>query len=77
MKELFPVNSVKMLSPRLKWMKKHRLSTEENGRRKPEERWMAWSASYLTVPRGFGETEEEAIRDWGVRAKQKLWNELP
>lgn len=64
---------------RLAWMERHRITTEHRPRaKKPEEVWKAWSANYTAHPSvGYGQTEEEACRDWGVRAKQTLWNELP
>lgn len=77
MKELFPASSVKMESPRLKWVKKYGAVVERNKADKtPERAFIAWSKKYPLGPRGFGANEEEALRDLGVSKNWKLWNEL-
>lgn len=81
--ELFQPDEVQMKSPKLAWVDKHLASTsrchitEEN-----QYPWCAWLPDNdecgmpLDEGRcGYGMTEEEALRDLGVKHNIKLWNE--
>lgn len=84
--ELFEIEPC--LSPRLKWIDKHGLNTahcDEELLLEPSTPWIAyvgtwtiekpWDESQLKSDFGFGASEEEAIIDWAIRHKIKLWNE--
>ncbi len=82
--ELFPAEAVTMDSPKLRWIKKHGVQTHHS-KAFADEDWMPWCAAF-GVPfevvesdgdgaLGFGDTEEDAIRDLAVKFNVPLWNE--
>jgi hypothetical protein len=81
----------KMESPRLKWIKRHRI-TINNIAEKPDEecpetgeiipQWVCyqgtnayWRDGMLNRRTGCGNTEDEAIADWAIKNRKRLWNE--
>jgi hypothetical protein len=74
MKELFRAKDMKMISPRLKWQREHRLKTEYSRKRPTDFAWKAYNDESFAC--GIGTTEEEALRDWGVKTANRLWNEV-
>ena len=86
--ELFPLETVASPSPRLAWMRRHRIRTFYRADMEPEFSWAAWSersgeytneddASYM-LNEGhvmFGETEDEALNNFCIENKIKYWNE--
>lgn len=89
--ELFPTDAFKQDSPRLAWVKKHDVRThcipERNmpmARDECIQKWSAWFGPEDVVEiieddgpeaLGYGDTEEEAMRDLAIRHSVKLWNE--
>lgn len=79
--ELFPLDSICMDSPRLRWMKKHcveTLRTGQGGAESPETGelifdWYAWRA--WEGKRYGGHSEEDAIQEMAAALKLPLWNE--
>lgn len=72
--ELFPVESVAVKSPRLLWCERYSIIVEDRPRKTAEERfWAHVPGSGLT--QGFGQTAEEACRDFGVNNGIRLWSE--
>ena len=82
--DLFPDADMAMDSPRLAWKKKHGVSVSHCA--DEEHPWSAWFASNTHADNrdgvpinpdlcGFGETEEDALRDLAVRNDTPLWNE--
>jgi hypothetical protein len=82
--ELFPPDSVAMISPRLAWIKKHGVRTHHS-RAFEDAEWLPWCAAFGEPfevineqgdgALGFGQTEDEAIIDLAVKFDVKLWNE--
>lgn len=82
MKELFPEESVKKDSPRLAWIKKHKIQTHlakhmaDAGEDDP---WSAWIGDAIPPDNpdelGYGNTEDDAILDLAKGCNLKLWNE--
>ena len=89
--ELFPVETITVYSPRLKWMRDHRLVTEKladtPGTESPEtgdeipcwvcRRRLPSGAHYRPRDIGGGDTEELACIDWAKNAGVKPWNQNP
>jgi hypothetical protein len=84
--ELFNVKSVTKLSPRLEWMARHGLVTKEDDSFDGEEEcdyepWACFNPQQLEREHfaegcyGTGPTEHDAIVDWAIKNKVKLWNE--
>jgi hypothetical protein len=88
MDELFPVEQ--SLSPRLKWMQKHRIQVRRNEKVDEElGQWEVWQDDYgkaadiqmsrtgdLDGPYFVAATsEDEAITQFALSNKLKLWNE--
>jgi hypothetical protein len=79
--ELFDLKVMKMDSPRLAWLKKHKISTH----RSPyveldEEPWSCWSGPFeeAVMHKGdytSGMTEDQAITRWALKYNVRLWNE--
>lgn len=90
--ELFDLETVAMLSPRLAWLKRHRIHTVQypvfdGSTENPEtgEPLLPWIA-YLERVRGelpgprntaTGHTQDEAITALAVKFSLPLWNEEP
>ena len=80
--ELFPASIVTVKSPRLRWMERHKLITQEFPDVKPGDecpetgnpihRWEAWQVG--AAPCG-GPTEDDAIIAWAKANGVRLWNE--
>jgi hypothetical protein len=87
--ELFSPESVEMLSPRLRWMQKHSITTIHNknvsvGQEceltgEPLYTWCATKVGiqsvYTNRQAGFGMSEEDACADLAAKNGWKLWNE--
>lgn len=78
MSELFDTPACE--SPRLKWIKKHKIQTHCSGKAEDfdGEPWNAWQAeSPKHIPSDFeiGATEDDAIAAWTKRHSVLLWNE--
>ena len=78
---------MEMLSPRLRWMREHRVATLHHsnvapGDECPEtgDRLYPWCASDMGFGIGpqmaFGDTEEEALACLALKRGWKLWNEI-
>lgn len=74
--ELFPAKAVRQLSPRLRWCRTHGVVTDRKPGSSPATQWRAWSTKKRAHRIGYGPTEEEACRDFGVKTNLALWNEL-
>ena len=74
--ELFPAKAVRQLSPRLKWCQAYGVITDRQPKSPPSEQWRACSIHARIDRVGMGWTEEEACRDFGVKNKLALWNEV-
>ena len=76
--ELFPAETVTVKSPRLRWMEKHDVKTNEYKQSTPTP-WSAWSGNLmLAINRDmvyFGSTEDDAITAWAKANHVRLWNE--
>ena len=59
-------------SPRLAWMKKHKLWARQNV--VLNDLWRCIQEGGRTVD-GEGTTEDEAITDWAIQNDVRLWNE--
>ena len=69
---LFDIPETK--SPRLLWMEKHGIQTQQNSAGD----WCAWTTAILTktsINLGSGDTEDEAITQLALKLGIKLWNE--
>ena len=86
MNELFQIKTVKQDSPRLAWMKLHKLKTKKSNdlNEVTEDEfsndiypWYA-NATDETNDEGFcgGLTEDEAITNWARWKGVRLWNEI-
>lgn len=79
--ELFPVEAVTQLSPRLAWMKRHRIHTRESLIAfKPGCFWQAWIERVRDelpgeINSAVGATEHDAMADLALRFDIELWNE--
>jgi hypothetical protein len=88
--ELFDLETVAMLSPRLAWLKKHRIHTAhypifDGTQESPETGellfpWIAWIERVrdeLPGPRNTatGHTQDEAVTALAVKFSLPLWNE--
>lgn len=86
---LFAEAEVARKSPRLKWMERHNVSTQEFMDARPGDedefvgemfRWHAWAGGGTCDPRktrghGVGWTEQEALVDLAHKCGWRLWNE--
>jgi len=68
MSELFQVGE--SLSPRLRWMRRHGITTEFDGKSLT---WFAHTRDYVTW--SAGDTEHDAIVNLAERKGIRLWNE--
>ena len=88
MSELFPIASVKQDSPRLAWMKRHRVKTKHFPDVQPgdEDEWgnnvWPWIAFDTLCEENLdatdlcgGATEDDAIAKFARRHKLRIWNE--
>lgn len=82
--ELFPAEAVTMDSPRLAWMKRHRVQTAHSDHPvDPDESddcWVAWIERVEGERLGpknaaTGETEQEALWRIAIKFSLPLWNE--
>ena len=79
MNELFDIPPCE--SPRLKWLKKHDVKTLCSGNAEDfdGEPWNAWAGDMGEAISGgeyvTGATEQDAIANWAIRRRVKLWNE--
>lgn len=82
--ELFPDADMAKDSPRLAWCKKH--GVRLHNAPSMDEPWAAWFSTNVCsknpdgVPLdtdlcGFGQTDDDALRDLAVRNDVPLWNE--
>lgn len=72
--ELFPIESVAMDSPRLAWLKRHRICTSENLVSDPTLNFSAWIQDQ-PYEVSYGETEDEALMRLAVTYGISMWNE--
>lgn len=68
--DLFPTMP-EALSPRLAWMKKHRINTDLPADGIHKSLWDAWSGCICA----HGETEDEALSALAAKLGVRLWNE--
>lgn len=80
MSDLFPAEQMAMDSPRLAWVKRYNVRVHHVATCPAP--WSAWfpgneENGLPSEPElcGYGQTEEEALRDLGVRNDFPLWNE--
>lgn len=77
--ELFNPKDVTMDSPKLAWMKKHGIVTDEDKHHtedSEDDRWYAITR-HPDGKRivGTGATEHDALADWSIKRGVRLWNE--
>ena len=76
MSELF--DATESLSPRVKWIRKHKIKTSRKDPDLPLDAWVCWSGELYNIigshEIGVGETEGQAMADWAKRHGVKLWN---
>lgn len=78
MSELFPIESVTKKSPRLLWMEKYELLTFEYGEDEEGLPWTAYRQKDIDTDienYSKGKTEHDAIAEWAIKNKVRLWNE--
>lgn len=82
--ELFAVETVAMDSPRLAWLKRHKVFTHRRIDHPDESPWCAWceiedqgECLRANGPRAFvyGETEDDALGELAIGRGWGLWNE--
>lgn len=80
-KEFFDPATVTQDTPRLAWLKLHRIKTLEWQEPEDEdERWCCWSLNDCEFPEcdedaTHAATEHNAIAQWAIEAHVRLWNE--
>ena len=78
--ELFPEAAVHAESPRLRWIKKHRVQTHKSAHLSGDEQpWSAWTGELCDaiddMAIGHGATEDDAVTAWARLSRVQLWHE--
>ena len=76
--ELFPSESVTVKSPKLRWMERHGVTVGPLEFKPSHPDDFRHAFSVIAEGRGFagyGNSEQEALRNWAKAAMVRLWNE--
>lgn len=71
--ELFEIPECK--SPKLLWMERFQIQTQQNMWEEWEDKRWPWGAFVPFEGQGFGNTQEEALKDLAYNLKIPLWNQ--